>query len=374
MALDIKNPEHAHRSVGYIFLGLVLLGAAGFLAYDLSRNKPAQSDSPSSYEYTINQSVNNTVKYAKNSYFENGPAPDNTAYLSDLTDTIQTKFFYQYTSSVAEPVTYDYTVVATVRGAYGISGSEEDASTVWARQFELVPRTTRSTSEPSFNIEPEVEIPFNDYRALIEELRTGLALPINTEADVTLTVNVKGDYGGTAFTDRRVSTMTVPLNTQIYQPKVKYDKTDTKQVVPADAQAGRARWVQVQLVGAIVLGVTGLLALLYGFRKQIFKTPYERELERIYRYHDGIIIRASRHVELDDKSIVPVRSFDDILNLEEELKAPIVATQLSSEATRFMIIRENVAYVYTLGKSIIDEEATDAVDDLPPAHPTRHRK
>ena len=124
----------------------------------------------------------------------------------------------------------------------------------------------------------------------------------------------------------------------------------------------------------IIVAVLGVLALVFGFRKQIFKTPYERELERIYRFHDGIIIRASRPARLDGKNIVPVRSFDDILNLEEELKAPIVATQMSDTSTRFMIIRENVAYVYTLGKSIIDDEAADEVDDLPPTHPTRRHK
>ena len=374
MALDINNPEHTHRSVGYIFLGILLLAGAGFLAYNLTRNQPAEPAFSSVYEYTVNQSVNSTVEYADNSYFENGPTPDNTAYLSDLTESIKTKFFYEYKASDTQSLTYDYTVVATVRGVYGISGSEEETSNVWTKQFELVPRTEASTNEPTFAIEPEAEIPFNEYRSLVEELRTGLALPISTEAEVKLTLNVKGEYGGTAFTDHRESSVTVPLNTQIYQPVTKYDKTDTKQVVPTDAQEGQARWTQVGTVAAIVLAVLGVLALVFGFRKQIFKTPYERELERIYRFHDGIIIRASRPARLDGKNIVPVRSFDDILNLEEELKAPIVATQMSDTSTRFMIIRENVAYVYTLGKSIIDDEAADEVDDLPPTHLTRRHK
>jgi len=374
MALDIKNPKHTHRPVGYIFLGLILLSAAGFLAFNLTRNQPVEATEVSAYEYTINQSVNNTVMYSDNSFFENGPKSDNTAYLSDLTDKVQTKFSYQYESSSAEPVEYDYTVIATVRGVYGINGSEEETSNVWTRQFELLPRLTETTAASSFSIEPEVEIPFSEYRTLVEQLRTGLALPINTEAEVTLTVNVKGEYGGTEFADRRVSSVTIPLNTQIYQPVIKFDKTDTKQIVPVDAQQGRARWAQVEAVGAIVLAALGLAALVYGFRRQIFKTPYQRELDRIYRYHDGIIIKASRPADLFGKNIVPVQSFDDILNLEEELKAPIVATQMSIESTRFMIIRDDVAYIYTLGKSIIDEEAKDEIDDLPSPHPTRHRR
>ena len=373
MALDIKNPEHAHRSVGYILLGLLFLSIAGFLAYDLSRNKPVQSDAPSVYEYTVNQSVNNTVAYADNSYFENGPSPDNTAYLSDLTESIKTDFFYKYTSTDAEPVTYDYTVIATVRGVYGINGSGEETSNVWSRQFVLVPLTTETTSEKSFTVKPSVEIPFNEYRALIEELRTGLALPISTEADVTMTVNVKGTYGGTGFTDRRVSNVVVPLNTQIYQPKTKFDKADTKQVVPEDAEASKTRWVQIETGVAMALAVLGVAALVFGFRKQIFKTPYERELERIYRYHDGIIIRASRPAKLDDKNVVPVRSFDDILNLEEEVKSPIIAAPLGSEATQFMITKDAIVYVYTLGKELIDRQS-DEMHEVENSLAEEHRR
>jgi hypothetical protein len=326
----------------------------------------------------VNQSVNNSVIYADNSYFTNGPSPDNTAYVADLTDKIRTNFYYSYKASNAEPVTYDYKVIATVKGVYGINGSAEDTSSVWSKEFQLVPLTTETTSEKRFTIQPTVEIPFNEYRALIEQLRTGLALPINTEADVTMTVNVKGTYGGTAFTDRRVSSVTVPLNTQIYQPKVKFDKADTKQVVPADAQAGKTRWAQIETIVAIVLAVLGMAALVFGFRKQIFKTPYERELERIYRFHDGIIIRASRPAKLDDKNVVPVRSFDDILNLEEEVKSPIIAAPLGSEATQFMITKDTIVYVYTLGKELIDHESDelhDVEDSLTsPTHHSTKRK
>ncbi len=45
-----------------------------------------------------------------------------------------------------------------------------------------------------------------------------------------------------------------------------------------------------------------------------------------------------------------------MLNLEEELKVPIVASPAGGEATRFVILREDVAYIYTLGKALIDDD------------------
>jgi hypothetical protein len=60
-----------------------------------------------------------------------------------------------------------------------------------------------------------------------------------------------------------------------------------------------------------------------------------------------------------------VKGFDDMLNLEEELKVPIVSCEVNEEATRFMIIRDDVVYQYLLGKlsasdSMVLREIQDA--------------
>ncbi|MGB2686710.1 MAG: DUF5305 family protein, partial [Candidatus Saccharimonas aalborgensis] len=106
------------------------------------------------------------------------------------------------------------------------------------------------------------------------------------------------------------------------------------------------------------------MAIVYGMRKQIFKSAYQRELEKIYRYHDGIIIRASQPAAIAGKTMVPVQTFDDMLNLEEELKVPIVATPAGNEATRFLIVRDDIVYVYTLGKVLLDDIPT-SIDEEP---------
>jgi hypothetical protein len=138
------------------------------------------------------------------------------------------------------------------------------------------------------------------------------------------------------------------------------------------------RVAQYEIYGAIGIGILALASFVYGFRKKIFKTPYQRELDKIYRYHDGIIVRASRPTDLSGKRIVAVKSFDDMLNLEEELKLPIVAASVSAEATQFMIIRDDVVYAYILGKlpaphhgRSLEEIAATVRTDSPKPKPPR---
>ena len=81
-------------------------------------------------------------------------------------------------------------------------------------------------------------------------------------------------------------------------------------------------------------------------------SAYERELAKIMRYHEGVIVRASEPTDMSGKQLVLLRSFDDMLSLEEELRQPIVASPAGPEATHFMIVHEDVLYRYTLGRPV----------------------
>ena len=202
-----------------------------------------------------------------------------------------------------------------------------------------------------------IAIPFEDYKKMIDDYRSTLQVPVNGEAMITFTVRSRGTIDGVEFNDTRTSTITIPLTQQIYQLAIKYDKEDVKQVVAAAVVSQHAVMIRYGLIATAALGVVGLALVIVGQRRRIFKTPYRTELDRIYRYHDGIIIRAKELPDLSGKRPVPVKSFDDMLNLEEEIKVPIVSCEVNEEATRFMIIRDDVVYQYLLGKL----PATDSV-------------
>lgn len=350
VALALDYRRHVHRQVGYVILGIVLLLGAGYLAYDVYQRRSNVVPAPSAYTYKITQSVDTKVNYFQNSFFTDGPEA-NTAYIMDLTDTIDGAFHYSYSASEQQELTYVYDVTAIVRSKYTFSNNENDgASNVWTQKFQLVTPVRRTVTASQFAVTPTVTMPYAEYKRLLDELKNSLVLPVDGDITVTFSMHVTGDIGGAKLDDTRTSSFVVPVGSQIYAVTTKYDKEDTKQIVTMAAQEGIDKWTQYELYGAIGLGALAVASFIFGLRKRIFKTPYQRELDKIYRYHEGIIVRASRAADLSGKRVMSVKSFDDMLNLEEELKLPIVAASVSATATQFMIIRDDVVYVYTLGK------------------------
>lgn len=364
MALRIDSIKHRLYIILLVIMALAFFTGAAVLAYDAILNKGTLT-APSNYTYTVSQSINSDVEYVENSFYPDGPEGDNTAYVTELTDTILSKFHYSYNGSDAQRLQYTYTATATVGGTYGVPGGNEDISNVWSRHFVLEEPVTKTVDDSEFSIDSEVEIPFSDYLKLVEDFRLGLALPVGSEIEVKFQVKVSGTINGESFSDTRTSTISTPLNVQIYQLATQYDKTDTKEVT-APPGSSESRWrTQTQLTVSVVLGIAGISCAVFALRRRRNQSAYQRLLEKIYRYHDGIIIRTSKPAKLSqNKSIVPVASFEDILNLEEETKSPIIASPAGETATKFMIVEGDVVYMYTLGDEPIAAIQEDDLESI----------
>ncbi len=357
MTTTYEKERYERRSRTVTTVGVLLVLAALGIGAWLVPQRYTATAAGSESQYRIAQTVKGTVSYRDNSFYDDGPAQTDTAYLASLTDIINGTFRYTLESATATNVSYTYDIKSTVRGTYTLTGKEDEAANVWLKQMQLVDSTTKSVRAGNVVVAESIAIPFEDYKKMIDDYRSTLQVPVNGEAMITFTVRSRGTIDGVEFNDTRTSTITIPLTQQIYQLAIKYDKEDVKQVVAAAVVSQHAVMIRYGLIATAALGVVGLALVIVGQRRRIFKTPYRTELDRIYRYHDGIIIRAKELPDLSGKRPVPVKSFDDMLNLEEEIKVPIVSCEVNEEATRFMIIRDDVVYQYLLGKL----PATDSV-------------
>lgn len=361
MSLDMVGEQKEHRPIGWSLLGLLIVIGAGVLFFDALRSQSATAPLPTAYQYKVTQDVKTDISYYDSSFYNGGPG-QNTAYVTDLTKEIKSTFHFDYSASESADLRYSYFVRAEVRGDYAVKGADKDNPSVWQRSYELAKPVVKNEQTKQFSIDPEVSIPFGTYKDTISQFRTALSLPLNSQVTVSCVLQINGTVNNTPFTETRTATVSAPLDQQIYTLAVKFDKETKKQVVSQNQQTEKNTGSSLRIVGAAILGALGMALVVYGLRKQIFTSPYQRELNKIFRYHDGIIIRASRQADVAGKNVVPVKTFDDMLNLEEELKTPIVAHPAGSEATQFIIVHGDVVYMYTLGKVFVDSESLHAVE------------
>lgn len=360
---DNNQQPTRKRPLVFSVLGLFIIAIAGWFLFNTIANP---ENSPASYRYDIAQNITTEVAYYDSSFYPENPGYNNTAYVSNLTRDLTAYFDYSYKASAEINLTRTYEANAQIQATYAIKNNAagETDSNVWTKDFQLVAPTTEQVTAAHINDKTKVVIPYADYKRVAAEFSNALALPTTNRVVVTYTTRIHGTVDGTDFEDKRVSTVTLALDDKIYQPVTHVDKTDTKQVINEDMKAAQSFATTIKQLAAAVSILAGIGLVLLGLRRQIFKTPYQRELEKIYRYHNGIIIRTTRQLDKTQREVVPVASFNDILDLEEELKLPIISSELSTRATAFAIIHEDIIYQYVLGDKTTDE-------NTPPTKPSK---
>lgn len=374
MGLDDEQPK-IRRSRATSVVGGILVVVGGILGFEAYRTQTSTPSIPTAYHYTINQNVATAVSYFDSSFYTHGPTSDNNAYVSELTKDVTVHFDYGFHGDTAAELTRTYDVKADVQATYAIKGNSEESSSVWTKSFQLIAPTTEKKSATDISDSRDVVIPYADYKKIASDFRTALSLPTTSQVILTYTVHISGSPNGVRFDDVRSSRVTLALEDQIFQPSVKFDKSDAKQVAPEAAKNNQETSALIKGIFGALAAIAGCALVAYGQRKRLFKTPYQRELRKIYRYHEGIIVRTSRRIDISNKEIIPVRSFDDLINIEEELKLPIVATELNSESTAFLVIHDTVVYRYVLGREplapSVVQEAIASLENTPDIIPKK---
>lgn len=355
MSLDIDN--HPKQTVPWaaiaaFFFGTVLVVGAAVGYYLLVFSQP-KTPPPEAYRWSLKNSATADVNYFESSFFGDGPGSANKGYVSNLTDTIDVTFDYDFEASRAENLRYTYGVTANLRALYTSVDKDDDKekeSTVWSENNSLLDTKTVEVNTSNIELSPTVTVPYEDYRKKVEQLNTALETTLTTDVVVTAQFRVTGDIDGEKFEEKRTMSVTAPLNLQLYSLKTN-GALDTDGVITVVQD--RAWWdirPYANEIAAAVVAIVGVGLIVLGSKLLLVKSTYERELDRIFRFHDGIIVRARRPANLANRNVVHVETFDDMLNLEEELKVPIVAAPAGDEATQFITVHEDVTYVYTLGE------------------------
>ncbi len=299
------------------------------------------------YDYTITQSLSSAVNYQDNNYFEANPVK-NTVYISELVKDIDVSLNYQYRANESANLTYTTSATAMLSAQYASSSDANDTADAWSKSYVLSPAKTTTENSANIQAAPSVTVPFGEYQAEVAKLTEGLNIALDGQAVITFTVRVTGEANGQAINDVRTSMVTIPLGEPAFSLETQVEKQANASVA---APAPANNWLSCNRVLTVSAGVVavGVVLLVIGLRRRRGSSDYERELAKIMRYHEGVIVRATSPVDISGKQVVPMRSFDDMLNLEEELRQPIVAVPSGPETMHFIIIQEDVVYRYTLG-------------------------
>lgn len=292
------------------------------------------------YIYDVDDNVDYKVYLYENSFFDEEYIGMDKQYVSKLVYLIKTNFYSSLSISKLTNIEYDYTLNATINGIYQ-NDADSFSNTLWTKHYTLVEKTTENllnTSNAEINVPIEIYFPF--FQNLVAEFQRTMHLDIKAILDVDLIVNYKFYIDGDKIVKSDTINMKIPLTDPTFSITTNYPETNDE-VVFYELESEHNN---VKFIGGLLLFISSLLgfvSFVMMLIRDTKKTTYIIKLNRILKDYGDIIAETANLPNLDNQDILDIKEFIDLVNIEEELKIPIIYYEQRKNKEGWFLLTHN---------------------------------
>ena len=288
----------------------------------------------------INHTTTKLVGYVENGDFtyqlclKNATCePENITYHGDDVNII--KMSFNYDANYEEKINYNkYYRVTSVISAYS-----NDGNLLYEKENDLVDRTNITDNDSKISINEIVVIDYSKYRDLVKNYEGG-----KTQAEVILYLEEDNET-------RKVASLVIPLTKDNFE-LTKYTTTKATRSAKVEVNV----WDTYSLVYAIATSFLTLISLILIYRTTRLvlkvtnnKSDYELAVDDILKEYDEFIVIARDGYESnEEKEIVKVETFKELLDMKYKLNKPIIFSTVNDVKCEFIVEDEKVLYKYII--------------------------
>lgn len=333
---------------------LIMLLSSTFFAVYKSKSKAQYVN------YSESAFTDYKVNLKSNEFFNENQLDNNKQYIADLIDTITTNFNYQINIDNKEiEYKYKYRIDAEMLV------KEKNSQNILYSKTEnvLEEKENNAKSSLSVSINESLNIDFSKYNNYVEKFISTYKLD-NTESFlyINMYVSVAGDCEEYSESVSKTTTMSVVV--PLTQKTISIDVSDN--IINTKNNVLQCSTLKAEDKVYIVLGVLFLIIALalvvyivrYVIKTQSAETIYEKELKKILNNYGTYIQMLGNDFYFRDYHMLKVNSFEDMLEIRDTIRQPILMRENSEKTGAYFIIPSStkLLYIYRLKVSDIEKE------------------
>jgi len=331
-------------------LGFVLIAAMciSLLQIILSMTFVNKEKDKILYTYNINQKANYNVELYDNNFIDTTTMESGKVYISDLVKQINFKFMYAYSGTANNDFKYNYNIVGKLIGQ---SNANDTTETVWEKSYVLLEEVTDIANNTSgFAIDAPLAVDYSIYRDEVTDFKRNFGMVLSTKLEIIMTVNVLSSYNTSTISNTQKIIMYIPIGLQAFSITEDYKENTVDYIYDIGSR------MKFYSDSNFIIGLIGFLVsfifFVYLF-KLIFnmkcKNRYTKKLDQILKTYGEIIVEVLNPVKEEKYEIVEVKNFDEMVDLEEELRIPITFNEvIPTRYGVFTLAYNNTIYKYSL--------------------------
>ena len=304
------------------------------------------------FSYNISRNLNYSVNLVENEFFANQTLDMDRTYISSLVDKINMDFSYSLSGNKKSNTKYMYQIIAVTDVKYA-NVNEDSNKTIWSKQEVIVEPKELDANGSNFTINENFDVDFAKYNNEVKNFKEQLRMPIKADLVIKIIVRSDSDVPGIENTVVESSIMNVKMDLaqDVFTIEKQFENAETKSVV--DKTEDKKQINKVLLIIGSIFVLVAILIILDSIKKSIKfskKSDYAIALNRILKNYGDIVAEIVSPVEIDSLNVIDVKNFDQLLDIEEEVRMPILFYEtIADEQGEFIIICDTMAYRYVIG-------------------------
>ncbi len=273
--------------------------------------------------------------YIKSEYMEKGKT-----YITNLVNKLSLDFDYKLSSSDALNNDYRYDIVAKITVKHNSTGKE-----LWTEEIKLADdKNVIVSDKKNIAIKDSVEIPYKEYNDKVRNFKSQLNIPITAYLDINLIVKDKDNI------NKKISTTGISMD--LNEDTFEINEVATGKGIENITENSNPNKKLLIVVSSIaVLSSLYILVKIYNLlnSSMVKKSYYSKAIYKILKNYGDIVAELVKPVDLSGLKIIDVKNFDQMLDVEEELRIPIMFYEtIKNEEGYFVLVHQDMAYRYIL--------------------------
>lgn len=261
----------------------------------------------------------------------------NKTYIAKLVDKI--KFNYNFKYSGNSELEYSLNAYLTVEYQ---NTNVVSNPIIMKKEYSIIPVTKATKNENGLiEIEKEIEFDYPYYNQELNRIQQVISVPV--KAYVDLTFKIKDNMNGTSYN----STYSIPVGQEVFGIT---NKTSMKN---EDGAKTEMKIDQIPCVIGVAMMLISIIAIYQIIKKTKNRdnkeSHYTIKLNRILQNYGDIVVEMVEPIELEGLQVRNVKNFEQLVDIEVEIRKPIVFYETIPKIEgEFIIIQDDIAYRYVL--------------------------
>ncbi len=317
--------------------------------------------------FSEDKKVNYKVYLKENDFFQEEFLPGNMTYINNLIDYINIDFNYNIEFTDKLSGVYNYYIKGIVE-----ANQVDSDSKYYTKEYILSEvKTKKYDNKNSFKINEKIDIDYQKYNALLTDFKEEYGVSMDGNLQIVLTVQnmVKDNKLDENITKNSKLNLNIPLTSLTLEVPIETN-TETSEGVLFSGKIVKEGFLYfVGKIIAIICYTGAIILLLYAFYLIYLSVKkesiYQKQLRKILKVYDGIIVNLKKRPILTKSKVIPVATFEELIDAHSEVRNPINYIA-EKEGALFLLMSDNIVYSYHLKRELFkrkenvkDEEVYD---------------